>query len=112
MSHETQLFVQVNSHTWLKADREGVVLVVTRLSVNILKTTINEQVDLVKLSEGVTSVGIDAKNICLNAGLNTANLYRVLSVTISKGNTYRPVLVEVLTNLRNQFDNCIGVVTL
>ena len=112
VSNEAQLLVEVYSNTRLQTYSEGVSLQVVNLGVNVVNTTINEQIHLVELSEGVTSVGSNLEDVSLYANLLTIILLSVLGMTITQSDTNSPVLVEVVTDLRhNLHDSCL-VVTL
>ncbi len=105
VSNEAELVVEVNSNTGLYTYTERIALQTISISMSIVNSTVNEYVNLVELNESVTSIGSNLENLVLN--LYTVNLGLVLTVTES--DTYCPVLVEIVTNLRKDLDGSLAI---
>jgi hypothetical protein len=102
VSNQTYLVRYSVSNTGLYEYTESIHVVVNTLCVNssIRQTTIYEYREVASLAEGVTSIGLNAE------GVGNSTVSGVV-VAVSQSNSYREVLVEVITNLRGDGENIV-----
>ena len=95
--YKADLVVQIHSNTRIQTDAESVNLYIASLLISIVKTQIAEEVHLLPLHDVATEIGRNLETI----GLNTV----ILAVGVTNLSTNSPVVIEVITNLRKNFES-------